>query len=219
MEPEDKDGFEDADGCPEPDNDRDGLTDSTDKCPNKPEDKDGFEDDDGCPDWDNDRDGVADLKDKCPLEPETYNGIDDEDGCPEKETKVYVTHEQIVITEKIFFAFNKANILPKSDGLLDSVANVLNKLPQLKKISIEGHTDDVGDAKKNQVLSEKRAKSVYEALVKRNVDPGRLQFVGFGKTRPLAPGTNEAARELNRRVEFIVVSMDPIVEEVIQPVE
>ncbi len=212
--PEDKDGFQDEDGCPEPDNDKDGLTDAVDKCPNKPEDLDGFEDQDGCPDWDNDRDGIGDLKDKCPLEPETFNGTDDEDGCPEKATKVYVTRERIVITEKIFFAFNKANILPKSDALLDNVAMVLNKFPQVRKIRIEGHTDDVGGDSKNQVLSEKRAKSVYEAMVKRNVDKNRLQSQGFGKTRPLAPGKDEVARELNRRVEFIVVEMDPIVEEV-----
>jgi outer membrane protein OmpA-like peptidoglycan-associated protein len=217
MEPEDKDGFQDGDGCPELDNDKDGISDSTDKCPNKPEDKDGFEDEDGCPDWDNDRDGIADLKDKCPLEPETFNGVDDEDGCPEKATKVYVTREKIVITEKIFFAFNKANILPKSDALLDNVAMVLNKFPQVRKIRIEGHTDDVGSAAKNQVLSEKRAKSVYDAMVKRNVDKNRLESAGFGMTRPLAQGKDEVSRELNRRVEFIVVEMDPIVEEVIPP--
>jgi len=69
------------------------------------------------------------------------------------------------------------------------------------------------------VLSQKRAQSVYDALVKRNVDKNRLEFAGFGKTRPLAPGTDEASRELNRRVEFIVLEMIPIVEEVTQPAE
>jgi len=49
-EPEDKDGFQDEDGCPDPDNDGDGIPDATDKCPNEPEDKDGFQDEDGCPD-------------------------------------------------------------------------------------------------------------------------------------------------------------------------
>jgi OOP family OmpA-OmpF porin len=109
---EDKDGFEDEDGCPDPDNDGDGLLDTADKCPNQagpptnfgcpvldrdgdgildkddkcpdePEDKDGFEDEDGCPDLDNDRDGIPDAQDKCPNEPEDKDGFEDEDGCPD----------------------------------------------------------------------------------------------------------------------------------------
>src|SRR5262249_17840091 len=74
-EAEDKDGFQDADGCPDPDNDGDGIADAVDKCPNEPEDKDGFQDADGCPDPDNDGDGIADAVDKCPNEPETVNGF------------------------------------------------------------------------------------------------------------------------------------------------
>ena len=66
------------------DNDRDGLVNLTDRCPNKPEDKDGFRDRDGCPDLDNDRDGIADLKDMCPMKPETFNDYADGDGCPDK---------------------------------------------------------------------------------------------------------------------------------------
>src|SRR5215204_4473836 len=82
-EAEDKDGFQDSDGCPERDNDNDGVPDAADKCPNEPEDKDGFDDDDGCPDQDNDGDGIADAADKCPNDAETVNGFDDEDGCPD----------------------------------------------------------------------------------------------------------------------------------------
>ncbi len=82
-EPEDKDGFEDADGCPDVDNDGDGIPDDKDKCPNQAEDKDGFQDDDGCPDPDNDRDGIPDAQDKCPNQPETRNGYKDDDGCPD----------------------------------------------------------------------------------------------------------------------------------------
>jgi len=82
-EPEDKDGFQDADGCPDPDNDQDGIPDALDKCPNQPEDKDGFQDEDGCPDPDNDKDGIPDLQDKCPNEPEDMDGFEDYDGCPD----------------------------------------------------------------------------------------------------------------------------------------
>jgi OmpA-OmpF porin, OOP family len=82
-EPEDKDGFQDEDGCPDLDNDNDGIPDAKDKCPNDPEDKDGFQDEDGCPDPDNDGDGIPDATDKCPLEPEDKDGFQDEDGCPD----------------------------------------------------------------------------------------------------------------------------------------
>jgi outer membrane protein OmpA-like peptidoglycan-associated protein len=81
--PEDKDGFQDQDGCPDYDNDNDGIPDSVDKCPNVPEDKDNFQDADGCPDYDNDADGVPDSLDKCPNIPEDIDGFEDQDGCPD----------------------------------------------------------------------------------------------------------------------------------------
>ena len=74
-EAEDKDGFQDEDGCPDPDNDGDGILDVDDKCPNEPEDHDGFADDDGCPDPDNDGDGLYDALDQCPNEAEDKDGF------------------------------------------------------------------------------------------------------------------------------------------------
>ncbi len=82
-DPEDKDMFQDEDGCPDPDNDGDGIPDAQDKCPLDPEDKDGFQDADGCPDKDNDNDGIPDAQDKCPNEPEDKDGFQDLDGCPD----------------------------------------------------------------------------------------------------------------------------------------
>jgi outer membrane protein OmpA-like peptidoglycan-associated protein len=81
-EPEDKDGFQDDDGCPDEDNDNDGIPDAVDKCPNQPEDFDGFQDDDGCPDPDNDHDGIPDVDDACPNDPEDGKGKRPYDGCP-----------------------------------------------------------------------------------------------------------------------------------------
>ncbi len=81
--PEDKDGFQDQDGCPDLDDDNDGIPDSRDKCRLEPEDKDGFQDQDGCPDPDNDKDGIPDASDKCPNEPEDKDGYQDADGCPD----------------------------------------------------------------------------------------------------------------------------------------
>jgi OmpA-OmpF porin, OOP family len=80
--PEDKDGFQDEDGCPDDDNDGDHNPDATDKCPNEAEDIDGFEDEDGCPDPDNDKDGIPDLLDKCPNDPEDGKPPFPHDGCP-----------------------------------------------------------------------------------------------------------------------------------------
>jgi outer membrane protein OmpA-like peptidoglycan-associated protein len=81
--PEDRDKFEDSDGCPDFDNDKDGIPDTLDKCINDPEDKDGFEDTDGCPDLDNDKDSITDSLDKCPLQAEDKDDFEDTDGCPD----------------------------------------------------------------------------------------------------------------------------------------
>lgn len=83
TDPEDKDGFQDADGCPEADNDGDGILDGADQCPIDPEDKDAFEDNNGCPDPDNDADGVLDGADKCPTDPEDKDAFEDDNGCPD----------------------------------------------------------------------------------------------------------------------------------------
>ena len=83
QEPEDYDGDQDHDGCPEWDKDGDGIPEDKDQCPNDPEDKDGFEDADGCPDMDNDLDGIPDKTDKCANQPEDFDKFQDEDGCPD----------------------------------------------------------------------------------------------------------------------------------------
>ncbi len=84
--PEDKDGFQDKDGCPDPDNDGDTILDKDDKCPNEAEDFDQFEDEDGCPDPDNDKDGIDDLHDACPNDPEDHLPPKPNDGCPVSKT-------------------------------------------------------------------------------------------------------------------------------------
>lgn len=103
-EVEDVDGFEDDDGCADPDNDNDGILDVDDACPLVAETPDGRTDDDGCPDGgvgeaavdedggeDSDGDGVSDARDVCPFEAETVDGIRDHDGCPEAPHSAEVT--------------------------------------------------------------------------------------------------------------------------------
>jgi len=83
TEKEDIDGFQDEDGCPDPDNDQDMILDSDDKCPNEREDQDKFEDEDGCPEKDNDKDGVIDGYDSCPTVAEDLDKFEDDNGCPD----------------------------------------------------------------------------------------------------------------------------------------
>lgn len=82
-DPEDWDGFEDPDGCPEWDNDQDRVLDEDDDCPLIKEDMDDWDDLDGCPDDDNDSDGLVDWEDDCPDVREDHDGYRDDDGCPE----------------------------------------------------------------------------------------------------------------------------------------
>lgn len=83
--PEDKDNFEDEDGCPDRDNDQDSVLDLDDQCPLVAEDHDKFQDSDGCPEADNDADGILDVDDKCPNDPEDKDDFEDEDGCPDRD--------------------------------------------------------------------------------------------------------------------------------------
>lgn len=80
---EDRDGFKDEDGCPDPDNDGDRILDNVDRCRDAAETVDGFKDDDGCPDLDDDEDGINDELDACRNEAEDKDGYKDDDGCPE----------------------------------------------------------------------------------------------------------------------------------------
>jgi OmpA-OmpF porin, OOP family len=232
TEPEDKDGFEDADGCPDPDNDKDGIPDKTDKCPNEPEDKDNFEDADGCPDPDNDADGILDNVDKCPNEPEDKDGFEDADGCPDpdndkdgvldaadkcpndpgpadndgcpkKYEHIVVTQEKIELKQKIFFDTNKATIQARSFGLLDEIAAVL-KSRQTMTVRIEGHTDSRGKHDHNMQLSQSRAESVRQHLVGLGVDMSRMEAKGYGPDQPIETNKTAAGREKNRRVEFFI---------------
>jgi OOP family OmpA-OmpF porin len=232
-DPEDKDGFEDADGCPEPDNDKDGILDKADKCPNDPEDKDGFQDEDGCPDPDNDGDGLADGVDKCVNEPEDADGFEDDDGCPDPDNDgdgvldgvdacpleygktpdgcpqkyqlIVVTKDKIELKQTVYFAFNKWNIKPVSFPLLDEVAQAMNDNPKIK-VRIEGHTDSVGNDKRNMTLSQKRAEAVRTYLIKKGISPDRMEAKGFGETVPIADNRTKEGRDQNRRVEFFITS-------------
>lgn len=204
LEPEDRDGFQDEDGCPDPDNDGDRILDTDDKCPLEPEDTDGFEDEDGCPDLDNDGDGILDPDDQCPLQPEVINGFKDEDGCPDRKGPVQIEHGKIT-APPVYFATDKDVILKRSFSVLNMVADTFKENPWVKKVRIEGHTDDRGRDAHNLDLSQRRADSVMRFLTQAGVSPDRLQAQGFGETQPIESNRTRAGRAANRRVEFVII--------------
>lgn len=116
----------------------------------------------------------------------------------------------MVISRKIppiDFEFNSAVLKPSSYELLDKVFQILEKYPRLKLI-VEGHTDDIGSDEYNDSLSLMRADSVKTYLVKKGIHPDSIRIYGFGKRRPVVKEKTDAARSLNRRVEFKITTRD-----------
>jgi len=122
---------------------------------------------------------------------------------------VELRDNKIDFKEKIQFEVNKATIKPESFSLLHDIAEVIKQNAQVKKISIEGHASADGDRKFNLKLSDDRAKSVMDYIVKKEgIDPKRLTARGWGSEKPIASNDTEEGREKNRRVEFLVVEQD-----------
>jgi OmpA-OmpF porin, OOP family len=156
-EPEDYDGFQDADGCPDPDNDNDGIPDVNDRCINEPEDRDGDQDADGCPegnDGDRDGDGILDSKDKCPDEPEDRDGFQDHDGCPDPD------NDQDGIPDKRDACpndpedkdnFEDMDGCPDPDNDRDGIPDVKDKCPNEPE-TFNGFEDEDGCPDKGSVI-------------------------------------------------------------------
>ncbi|TCC90414.1 hypothetical protein EZ428_14160 [Pedobacter frigiditerrae] len=106
----------------------------------------------------------------------------------------------------IFFDTNKYDLLPTSKVELSILIELLTGNPTMS-IEIQGHTDDVGDLKLNEVLSENRAKAVYDFLVNNGIDKKRLSYKGYGKTKPRSSNATEEGRKQNRRTEFIITKI------------
>jgi OOP family OmpA-OmpF porin len=103
------------------------------------------------------------------------------------------------------FDFDKATLRPENRELLSRIAGILLTSKNYS-IDIYGHTDDVGSGEYNQGLSERRAQTVRDYMVDAGLDPNIVTTQGFGKTRPLVPGTSPPARAKNRRVEIGIVN-------------
>jgi outer membrane protein OmpA-like peptidoglycan-associated protein len=207
-------------GCP--DRDGDGIADKDDKCPNEKgalsaqgcpdRDGDGIADrEDACPDDkgpvatkgcpDTDGDGILDKDDKCP----NIYGTAENHGCPQPAldaTEKQAVQQKLNFAAKNIFFESGSDVIKKSSHTdLDSVAAVLNRYDFLK-VSIEGHTDDVGPAKANVDLSNQRAAAVMNYLIAHGVLPTRLTALGYGPYKPVADNKTPEGRAKNRRVEI-----------------
>jgi outer membrane protein OmpA-like peptidoglycan-associated protein len=176
-------------GCPVRDTDGDGVEDKLDACP-KVAGKAEFK---GCPDTDND--GVEDAIDQCPTKP----GKPENKGCPVVEKK---DMERLAFAMKaVKFQTGKTILKPESSKILGEIADIMNKYPDYN-LRIHGHTDNVGKADKNQLLSEGRAKACLDFIIGKGVNAKRVQSAGFGSSKPIADNKKAAGKALNRRVEF-----------------
>lgn len=193
----------DANGCMPGDADQDGVPDEQDRCPGGAH---GAVDPAGCPlagtteaapaaltGPDEDQDGVPDANDRCRRTPRGFKV--DATGC--------LTQEATVL-QGITFQVNSSYLMRDSEVLLLDVVEAL-KAQKTSKIVIQGHTCDLGEAKYNKWLSQRRANRVLEFLVRHGIDAGRLLAVGYGEEQPLVPNDDEKMRELNRRTVFQVM--------------
>lgn len=102
----------------------------------------------------------------------------------------------------IYFDFNSATIKPDSEAVLKQISDILHRNPTWK-LSVSGHTDNIGDAAFNQTLSERRAAAVKDALVTRyGIAADRLTTAGYGASRPIETNSTLEGRARNRRVEL-----------------
>jgi len=149
-----------------------------------------------CAELDDDGDGVNNCNDRCPNSaPNEFVGPD---GC---------AAPRAVDFKGVHFAFNRDILNAQAVAVLDEAADILKRYPGLQ-VEVVGHTDGVGNNVVNQRLSERRARTVYNYLVNKGIDPSRLVGpIGYGKKQPVAPNNTREGRAQNRRTELIISSV------------
>lgn len=176
------------------DTDNDGIPDKDDQCPTIP----GLARYGGCPIPDRDGDGVNDEMDVCPDLP----GPASNRGCPARgPVNRNILTDLEYATRNIFFTTASAELLPVSHIALDRIVHLLNAAVELK-IIIQGHTDNQGSKNDNQLLSCKRAESVKDYLIGKDIAAYRLKTEGYGQEQPIAENSTSEGRAKNRRVVF-----------------
>jgi outer membrane protein OmpA-like peptidoglycan-associated protein len=195
-------------GCPDGDADSDGVLNAADQCRDVPAGAHPDPARAGCPLPDRDGDTIVDPQDHCPDQPGAPHPDPNRNGCP---GLVRINGCNIQINSPVFFATNRDTILPRSFPVLQAVGDALRATPDIRRVSVEGHTDDVGPDDRNLDLSNRRAASVVRWLSEHQVEGARMESHGFGETRPLRPITGlrgraqRDARSQNRRVDFRIV--------------
>ena len=197
-------------GCP--DTDGDGVSNDKDACPNIV----GLPKFSGCPDTDGD--GITDGSDNCP----TIPGKSEYNGCPNPPSPPapVVTVPPIIISsppvssttttalasvaQKVEFETSRATLRAISYEALDQVVSIMNQYPSYS-LEVAGHTDSIGNSAGNQKLSENRAKSCRDYLVRKGISADRINYIGFGEKQPIADNRYRDGRKNNRRVEFRLI--------------
>ncbi len=111
-----------------------------------------------------------------------------------------------IALDAVYFAFDRYDILPKSDEELEKLVSLLNEYPAMT-IHIKGHTDSRGTDEYNVTLSDHRAKAIQDYLIAKGISRGRLRASGFGESQPIQSNQTDEGRAHNRRVEFTIISM------------
>jgi outer membrane protein OmpA-like peptidoglycan-associated protein len=118
---------------------------------------------------------------------------------------VKVTNNEIKILKQVHFETDSARILGDSNALLEEVADVLQRNTNIRRLEVQGHTDNTGTREHNQTLSDQRALAVRNWLMAAGVDGNRLVSRGYGQDKPLAPNVTSVQKAKNRRVQFIIL--------------
>lgn len=126
-----------------------------------------------------------------------------------KTSSVVVGPKEITIKKQIHFETDSAQIKGDSSQLMEEITEAILKTPAIKKVEIQGHTDNTGTPDHNMQLSQARAESVKAWLVSHGVDSSRLDAKGYGQTRPRVPNVTAANRGMNRRVQFMITERTP----------
>jgi outer membrane protein OmpA-like peptidoglycan-associated protein len=199
-------------GCPVRDRDGDGIIDDEDACPDVAGLLRDAADENGCPDTD--EDDIVDPKDACPDVKGPANDDPTKNGCP----LARVVEGQIRILEQVKFKTNSAEILKESDAILEAVRDILEQHAKITLVSIEGHTDSVGNKAYNKKLSQRRAASVMKWLTRNGIGKERLKSAGFGMERPIESNSTDDGRRANRRVEFHILEINgkPATQDIIE---
>ena len=160
-----------------------------------------------CGGVDRDADGAPDDVDRCPGQAEVYNGVDDDDGCPDEPASLVEVDEVagvIRLREKVQFELDKASIREASYPMLRHLAATLEGYGRFARIEVQGHSAPVVEHY-GRSLSQARAQSVRQFLVKHGIVPELLVVKDYGETRPIAPNDTRANKRKNQRVELVIL--------------